>query len=217
MTHPINGLDDLLFIVVFGAQPYAHRGSDGGVEPAALDAIFVSVNRPDLFCRHADPAAAAAAHSTAFAGRTIAFADPLGMYILGFNEGAFRWQGEPVPDEWVRRSRGPADACQRLVFGPGDDDDAFLDEIVEVTGAQDKPVRGGFQILQHLEVGPLAVAGRPSQMLDDEFVMLEPVDQPPDCSTARFCDRIRDLATALADTTRIGRVAPRQIGVLAPG
>src|SRR3712207_5972201 len=77
MTHPINGLDDLLYIVLFGARPYA-RGDVGEPQPATSEQIFREFGVEQLACRHADPAAAMGAHGAAFNGRTVAFADPWG-------------------------------------------------------------------------------------------------------------------------------------------
>lgn len=210
MTHPINGLDDLLFVVMLGAKPYVHRVGDK-IEPASLDAIFSRHSLPQLFCRHADPAAVGAAHAAAMTGRTIAFADPLGVYIVGFNQGAFRWRGQPVPDEWVRRSRGPTDAFQRLVFGPDDDDDAFLNEIIDVTTATDQPVIGGFQVLQHLEVGPLVEVGAPKPLTDGDLIILEPLGDSIDCSNASHCEDIREVVAELGTATPTPRTPPAQV------
>ena len=64
MTHPINGLDDLLYIVLFGAKPYAVR-EDGELRRASRDEIFAAFEAEYLACRHADPAAALGAHGAA--------------------------------------------------------------------------------------------------------------------------------------------------------
>jgi hypothetical protein len=60
MTHPINGLDDLIFIVLFGARHFMVRTA-GGFEVATRDDIFRG-GREALACRHADPAAALGAY-----------------------------------------------------------------------------------------------------------------------------------------------------------
>ena len=46
MTHPINGLDDLLYIVMFGAKPYAREGTSPPLPASA---------RRDLSCRRRGP------------------------------------------------------------------------------------------------------------------------------------------------------------------
>ena len=71
MTHPINGLDDLIYIVLFGAHPYA-VSENGGRRPATREEIFVSQGVEHLACRHADPAAAIGAQEAAWAGATVA-------------------------------------------------------------------------------------------------------------------------------------------------
>ena len=122
MTHPINGLDDLLYIVLFGARPYA-RGDVGDLQPATREQIFREFGVEQLACRHADPAAAMGAHGAAFDGRTVALADPLGMYISSFSEDVFVVQDNPVPEAWIRWGRGREEGFyQRLEFGPDDDD-----------------------------------------------------------------------------------------------
>ena len=55
MTHPINGLDDLLYIVMFGAEPYAIGTSDG-LQKATREQIFREFKVEHLGCRHANPA-----------------------------------------------------------------------------------------------------------------------------------------------------------------
>jgi hypothetical protein len=209
MTHPINGLDDLIYIVLFGAKPYARTGQDGR-EPATREQIFREFGVEHLACRHADPAAAMAAHAAAYDGRTVAFQNPLGMYILGFAENLFQFRGGPVPAEWIRWSRGQDGMHQRLVFGPGDEDDAFLDDITVSVGSSEEPVTGGFQVVQQMEVGPLVLAGEAGPVDDGEFVLLDQSDVPIVCRDAGVCEAIRRLK-AEHDAAPIGmvRTGPR--------
>lgn len=227
MTHPINGLDDLVFIVMFGARPYAQDVA-GERQPASLEQIFsVPQSSPQLFCRHADPAAAAAAHGAAFEGRSVAFANPLGMYIRNFTAEVFLFDGAPIPEEWIRRGRGFAGAWQRLEIGPGDDDDVFLDDIVDVAEANAKPLVGGYQIVRQIEVGPLIVVDEPTAVGEDEFVLL-PEAGPIACGEAAFCANVKTIADALTGRRRRGfglrppaealqliRTGPRQFTVAA--
>lgn len=207
MTHPINGLDDLLYIVLFGARPYARRTA-GGVEPATREEIFRAYDVPHLACRHADPAAAMAAAGAAFEGRTVAFADPLGMYLKSFTAEVFTFDGQPVPDEWVRFSRGEPDRFQRLDFGPGDDDPQFLDDITVVLGASEAPLRGGYQVVQQLEVGPLVLLGQESRVADNEYVLVQE-GQPIRCNEAAVCESIAVLKASYGQAHGPMRVAPR--------
>jgi hypothetical protein len=153
MTHPINGLDDLLYIVMFGAKPYA---SSAPGDQATREQIFREFGVEHLACRHADPAAAMGAYGAAFNGQPVAFANPIGMYFASFTKDVFSYQGVPIPDEWTRWSRGKEEGkYQRLEFGPGDGDSVFLDDITVEVGASSVPLNGGFQLLQFIEVGPL--------------------------------------------------------------
>ncbi len=210
MTHPINGLDDLLYIVMFGARPYARRGTTPP-EPATREQIFRHAGVEHLACRHADPAAAMAAAGAAFAGRTVAFANPLGMYIRSFAQDVFLVDGEVVPDAWVRRSRGREGMSQHLEFGPPDDDPRFLDDIVVAVGASEEPMRGGYQLVQQLEVGPVAVVGPETPVGPDEFVEVAGEGGAIVCSEAGICENIRRLKTDFDNAQMPMRVAPRTI------
>jgi len=214
MNHPINGLDDLIYIVMFGAHPYAVRRRNG-VRPATRDEIFKGQGVEHLACRHADPAAALGAHGAVFAGRSVAFANPLGMYIHGFSPHLFTYRGQPVPDRWVRWGRGRRGMYQRLVFGPDDDDDAFLDDIRVSTGAADEPVSGGFQVVQQMEVGPLVVVGAPTTVGANEYRIVPGTAAAIRCGRAQVCQQIKRLEAEYdaAHGPSAVRVGPR---VMAP-
>lgn len=199
MMHQINGLDDLLYIVLYGAHPYARR-VDGSWVKATKDEIFSKThfgesNPPiQLACRHADPAAAVGAASQAFDGRQVAFADPLGMYILGFADQDFLFDGQTLPKEWIKFSRGKGEKFyQRLEFGPPDDVDHYLDEIT--VGDEETPVQGGFQVAQRIEVGPWVRVGPPSDVSDTEYQAFEvdKLNSPYNCSQAGVCRRLGRL------------------------
>lgn len=203
MTHPINGLDDLLYIVMFGAHPWAVKSGES-YQRASREAIFRANRVTHLACRNADPAAATRAHSQAFDGRTLAFADPLGVTIQSFSKSKFFHDGGEVPDEWVRLSRGAGDPdrplgegrFQRLVFGPDDDDDIFLDDIVLALGSELEPVTGGFQVASQLEVGPKVLVGETSEVTQAEFDArdVSSADAGPiSCSEAEVCERMKAL------------------------
>lgn len=211
MTHPINGLDDLLYIVMFGAQPYLRRTADG-VSAATREQIFRAAEVEHLACRHADPAAAAGAHGAAVEGRTVAFADPLGVYIQSFPREIFLLDDQPIPQEWVRFSRGTDDMFQRLEVGPPDDDPAFLDQVRVAIGARDEPLVGGHQIVENVEVGPLVMVGPESAVADDERIILDADDGPIVCREASICESIRALKAEFDGSGTTSRVAPRRMG-----
>jgi hypothetical protein len=185
MSHSINGLDDLIYIVMFGARPYA-VGTGATRRRANLHEIFRAGDVTHLACRNADPAAAQGAYDQAIKeingdtarGSQVAFADPLGMYIGPFSEGDFTYQGNPIPKEWIVKRRGRQGTEQRLEFGPPDDHPAFLDDIVVSEGASEAPLTSGYQIARRFEVGPHLILG------EDRAV-----DEPLDCSRASVCER----------------------------
>jgi hypothetical protein len=213
MTHPINGLDDLLYIVMFGSKPYARQTSTG-LQPATREQIFRAFGVEHLACRHADPAAAMGAHAAVFNGQPVAFANPLGMYIESFSPFLFLYEENPIPDSWVRLSRGEQGMAQRLEFGPGDEDDAFLDDIQLVQGDLVAPVVGGYQVVQQLEVGPQVVAGAATEIDDEEYVVLNASSAPIRCQDAAICPRIRQLRDEFEASQPLLRIAPRTLGRL---
>ncbi|MEZ5491908.1 MAG: hypothetical protein R3F50_16590 [Gammaproteobacteria bacterium] len=214
MTHPINGLDDLLYIVMFGAHPYA-RLVNGVRQPATKEQIFRAThfgqeNPPvQLACRHADPAAATAAHQQAYAGRQIAFANPLGMYINQFTDSVFTINDQPIPAEWIRFSRGR----QRIEFGPGDNDSAFLDDIDVSEGSETKKVTGGYDVVKRIEVGPALLIGSESAVSDEEYIDLTESTDPISCSDASVCDFVRQVEDEYNNQTALVRNGPRRVFV----
>jgi hypothetical protein len=182
------------------------------LEQATREQLFREFGVEQLACRHADPAAAMGALGAAFTGRTVAFANPLGMYILSFTKDVFLYAGNSIPEEWVRWSRGSEGMYQHLEFGPGDDDEAFLDDITLVVGSREEPVTGGFQVVRQIEVGPLVVVGKPSPVADNEYVVLTASNEPIDCQQAEVCEIIKDLKEEFDNALQMVRVAPRTMG-----
>lgn len=216
MSHRINGLDDLLYIVMFGAHPWNKLVNNERVK-ASKEALFRAGNVEHLACRNADPAAATKAHEHVFNGKTVAFADPLGVSIRSFSQNKFFYKDKVVPDNWVRFSRGdgvPGDVgqgnFQRLVFGPSDGEvndegkEIFLDDIIVSRGNQDDKVVGGYQVVEQMEVGPKVLAGKTMEITEAEYVaadvekMAERNDSNSDdglivCKEADICESIKKL------------------------
>lgn len=197
MRQPINGLDDLLYIVLFGAQPYVVNEA-GGARLAELHEIFTAQGTTHLACRNADPAAAQGAFSNVLKsvapdlssgkGCKIAFADPVGMYFVSFQSQVLLHQGQPVPASWTSYGRGEKGLYQRLEFGPADDEPAFLDEVVIQEGATTTPIIGGYQFAKLIEVGPKVLVGPENILMPKWFVI--PAAAPADCSEADVCSAV---------------------------
>lgn len=192
MSHPINGLDDLVYIVLFGARRFAVRGSDGAPRRAEQEDIFAEDGRRVLACRHADPTAALAAYGAVLRGRVVSFANPLGMYLRPFNSSVLEVSGEPIPTPWVRWSRGEEGMFQRLEVGPSDDEDAFLDDIELTVGQERQRLTGGYQLIRLLEVGPLLATGETSPASEEEFEWI-PAGKPIDCPRTGICSKVAEL------------------------
>jgi len=202
MTHPINGLDDLIYVVMFGAFPY--RVQENGTDrKALLQEIFRAGNAEQLACRNADPAAAAGPFNVVSEGRHLAFSKNLGMYLRPLNKTIFEFNDQQIPDEWVTYSRGGENMYQRLVFGPSDDEKVYLDEIVIKKGDAREPVIGGYQVAEVLEVGPLVVVGPPSN-LDPSDLKFIPADSSViSCSEATICDNLKTLKSEYEAATEV--------------
>lgn len=192
MSVGVNGLDDLLFIHMFGSLLYS-VDDVGGLRPATRDEIFLQRSRPDLSCRNSDPEAALATQERVQQGQPVTFADPVGIYIHSFTQKKFIYEDAVIPDNWVRWRRGQPGMFQRLEVGPTDDEDVFLDEIFVREGAEEAQLTGGYQIVTNVEVGPLMIYGKAEPIDQKDHVLLQRDPRRIDCSEAGVCATIRSL------------------------
>lgn len=211
MSHPINGLDDLLYIVMFGAQPYVVR-TGMTMRRARLHEIFKSQGAAQLACRNADPAAAQGAYDQVIRsvapngasarGCQLAFANPIGMYIRSFNSAGLTYQDDPVPASWTRLRRGKPGYGQRLEFGPPDNEPIFLDDIMDEQGAEQTPLIGGYQLVARIEVGPKVLIG-PEREIAPAWTEIPESNQGLVCSQADVCtERVGPAKTAYENEQR---------------
>jgi hypothetical protein len=207
MTHPINGIDDLIYVAIFGAHAYCVAERDQRRQ-ASGDDVFSAFNVTHLACNHADPTISLGVYDHVYHGKMVAFQNPLGMYIREPNREVFSYGGEPLPDDWVRFSRGKPGSYMRLEFGPPDEHEAFLDDITLALGASDQPLTGGYQLLRELEIGPLISVGDADPIAEDEWELLEPASATIACDDAESCKPVRELL-ARFDAEHSGKVAPR--------
>lgn len=200
MTHPINGLDDLIYIVAFGSVPYVVN--DSGIErKALLQEIFREASVEQLACRNADPAAAAGAFDAVSEGREISFAENLGMYIRPLNIDNFEYNNNTIPEEWIKYSRGQQDMYQRLEFGPSDEEEVYLDDIYLKRGAAREEIIGGYQIAELLEVGPLViVSSQSSEVKQSDKVLINASTSSISCRQARVCVAMNNLKSDYEDS-----------------
>ena len=209
MTHPINGIDDLIYVAIFGAHAYCVAERDERRQ-ASGDDVFSAFKVTHLACNHADPTISLGVYDLVYQARgaMVAFSNPLGMYIREPNLEVFSYAGGPVPDDWVRFSRGKPGSHMRLEFGPPDDHEAFLDDITLSLGASEQPLTGGYQLLRELEIGPLMQSAETDPITEDEWELLEPAAATIACDEPESCKAVRDLL-AQYELERNGRKAPR--------
>lgn len=195
MTHPINGLDDLLYILLLGAQPYAVV--EGGVRRKARIAEVFHAGRAAApvthLCRNSDPAAAAGIHTAAYDGRRVAFDAPPGVYLLSFARDRFSLGDEMIPEHWIRLSRGERGLYQRLELGPGDDEPYFLDDIHVMEGAGRRPLEGGYDVVDAIEVGPVLRVGPPSALAASDYVLVPANAAGLSCRGTERCRAIGEM------------------------
>lgn len=199
MTYPLNGLDDVMELLLLGARPWAVQDGQR-LTPATPIVVFTAFGAPDFACRRSDPTVIAEAADAAFAGYKVTMADPPGVSILGFPYGAFTFRDQPLPEAWVRPSRGRPGHYQRLEVGPGDEDDAFLEDIFDVTEQQ--PLTGGFQLLRQLELGLRLVRWAPTPVAEGQW---ELADATPDltlCSDEERCKELQEAFDRLGGGVR---------------
>jgi hypothetical protein len=210
MTHPINGLDDLLYIVLFGARPYS-RTTNSGRAPASKEQIFREFGVEHLACRHADPAAATAAHAQAYMGKAVAFANPLGVYINAFTSNVFKYNGQPIPSSWINFSRGE----QRLEFGPPDSAGVYLDDITVSEGQSTIALSGGYEIVKRIEVGPRLAISNSGSIDESEYINLATDTSSLKCGEAGVCASIKRMKDEYDAQQAVAvRVAPRTISFM---
>ena len=72
---------------------------------------------------------------------------------------------------------------------------------------------GGFQVVQHIEVGPLVVVGAPSAVPAHEYRVVPRSTASIRCNRAEVCKEIRRLESEYDDAhDQVVRVAPRTMG-----
>jgi hypothetical protein len=209
MSHPINGLDDLIYILMFGATPRRVK-INGNFRKAELYEIFRQGGTTYLACRHADPVAATAVHDSASEGRTLAFANPLGVYIRPFSTDTFSVNDELLPQHWIKFSRGKSGLYQRLEFGPPDTEPFFLDDITIREGAEECQVTGGYDIVARIKVGPMVTIGEPTSIEENEYRTI-PSEEPINCREAHVCHHIQQLKAELEAQAQFIKVSPRRM------
>jgi hypothetical protein len=216
MCQPINGLDDLYFILLLAARRFARR-TRGGPVPAPLPWLFLDnpyfraypedmAALPDFYGTHADPAVARAVQLAAWDNRAFSV-DPLAAVLpraefaadrLVFPDGA-----DGAAERWVRWSRpaGPG-LYQRLVVGPGDDEPEWTlaDIAVLDSAGYPEPLTGGFQLLELLSAGVMLTVS-PAGTLAAPPEVLHPQSRTiPDANAGVRGELVRALAQARGGT-----------------
>ena len=111
MTHPINGIDDLIYVGIFGAHAYCVVERDARRQ-ANGDDVFSAFKVQHLACNHADPTISLGVYDLVFRGAEVAFENPLGMYIRRPNLEVFSYEASRCPRTGcASAAASPAPTC----------------------------------------------------------------------------------------------------------
>jgi hypothetical protein len=213
MSVPINGLDDLYYILLLAARRFA-RSARGRLVAAPLPWLFLDnpyyrdhpddqAEIPRLYCTHADPSVARAVQQAAWSNRMIS-ADPLAVVMRSDDLAADRLVFPPgAAERWVRWSRPAGNGLfQRLVIGPGDEERETLSDIkVRDPAGNEESLTGGYQLLELLSVGVVLVVSPPGTA-QAEPELIHPQSQLIPCNRAG--GRCEELVKALARARQDG-------------
>jgi hypothetical protein len=99
-----------------------------------------------------------------------------------------------------------------MEFGPSDNEDIYLDDIVVSIGGGDVKLTGGFEVVQQMEVGPFVVVGGKSVVPAGKYKEIMGGNEPIRCNMASACENIEALYQEYLNSSRnIIRTAPRTI------
>ena len=148
MTHRSNDLRSLVAIGAAAAQLCTVRAG-GRLRCASADEVIPLLGGAAVARRASDPVIVEHLSRLAFERRLIAFDDPVGVSIQGFEHERLRTPaGEPVPREWVTYGRGSP--ARRVVVEVPRGEGLALGDLVDA--ATEQPLRHGGQIAELVQL-----------------------------------------------------------------
>jgi hypothetical protein len=202
-----NSLGALIKLVVASAVPMrVHDREDGELRlPSGSEAIPELVQQVEgaaQDCRASDPLVAERIVRVATEGRPIRFDDPIGIYIVAVqSQDLLDPGGEPIPDEWVQRTRqGPplADGLprhQRLTLDVPKDAGFKLSEVVSRrTGEM---IKWGAQLAELVELAVYVRVGDAGSIPAKPKLL--PPKHPEPCAGRPECQDLEKFAALIED------------------
>lgn len=202
MTNKINKLYDLMYTFILGSIGYFDFYENEKQQLKNIRQIFLGDNQKipknliSLYSR-ADPSIINILQNNVFDGKKVAMSNPIGVYILSFNDHLFFLNNESLPKNWIKLSRGNntidkiSSTYQHLEFGPPDDEDYFLDDITIALGDKMHKITGGYQILEQIEVGTLIEISQ-TEKKDNSYQFKKQNDTLL-CRDIEECKEIKDV------------------------
>ena len=210
MTHPINGIDDLIYVVIFGAHAYAvqrARRAPPGLRRRRLQRL--QRRPPRLQPRRPDDLARRLRRRLPRARRRRS------PTRSGCTSASRTSRSSPTRASRCRRTGCASAAASRARTSASCSGRRTTTRRSSTTsrsslGASDQPLTGGYQLLRELEIGPLLASATPTPIGDDEWELSPPAAATIACDDARVL-QVRARAWRRASRPRM-RAAPRTMG-----
>lgn len=201
MAQRSNTLSALVNLVLIATRPTVTLdASDASVRCVTCDEIIPLLGGAAQSGRQSDPILVERVIRFAYEGRLIAFDDPLGVYIQGFETHRLRTpDGQPITNEWLTLSRGHGPLqpdgiarWQRLTLEPPAGNDTRVSELVDV--ATEQPIRYGGQVADLVRVAVVFRVSDPDHGPVGPLTPTQPAATPFD--EACGCSDLRERWTA---------------------
>lgn len=197
MVHPTNTLAAL--VALASAAVLLRQVSDAAGTPRPCVAghdLLPCLGDAAVAGRASDPLIAERFAALAWEGRSVAFAEPVGVYIVGMQAGRLRTpDGAVVGSDWFHFGRGAASddglvRWQRLTVEAPPGQPHVLGDVVDV--ATEEPIRHGAQLAELVQIGLHLAVGPPGAIPCDDFEPARAKDSPEDCADVlRHADELR--------------------------
>lgn len=154
MSQRVNSLGAAVNLAVRAAFPWSTHGRPLTGPEAIVGEGWAAA------CRNSDPHIATNIIRAVHAGKKVALADPVGIYMLPFRSDQITLDDNPLPDDWLTYSRGSAAAdnplgrglFQRLVIEPPAESGRTFADLLDANG---DGVTTGLQIARNQSVSIL--------------------------------------------------------------
>lgn len=175
MTHPTNTLGALETLASAASKPWSIQ-AEGGTRPRAPTAaeLMPKLGSAAQSGRASDPVLVERLARLAFEGRTSAFVEPVGVWVVGVQHTRLHTPaGDPVPASWFRLSRPLHESHagstvpprpQRLVLEVPAGEGFAVSDLVDI--ATEERLRHGGQVAELVQLAVTFRVGPPNDVSD---------------------------------------------------